>query len=64
MKVSRLIHSVFTTLQETFRTNSHHEDYRQIISEAIDELIEAKLFVQSLTAREIHIAEDSIHDTE
>ena len=64
MKVKRLAHSVFTVLKETFPTYPHHEDYIQIIKKAIEELIKAKLFIQSRSADEIHIAEDCYQDTE
>ena len=64
VKVTRLTHRVATVLKETFPTNPHHEDYRQIIREAIDELIKAKFFIQQRTAGEIYIAEDCAQDTE
>ena len=58
VKVKRLTHSVVTVLKETFLTNPHHEDYTQIVKEAIDELIKTKFLILSRNTNEIHIADD------
>ena len=47
VKRKQLVENIYIELREQFRTNPHHEDYRQIIPEVIDDLILEKHFVQS-----------------
>ena len=47
VKSKQLVENMYVELREKFRTNPHHEDYRQIIHEVIDDLIKEKHFVQS-----------------